>query len=284
MSPLVTVDRLRAVLAAAGGPTLLDVRWSLGGPPGRVGYEFGHLPAAVFVDLDRELAAPAGSGGRHPLPDPRAFSTAMRSAGVRGDRPVVVYDQRDATAAARCWWLLRDAGHRDVSVLDGGYDAWLAAGQPVETGPGTPPATGDLEPACGAMPRLSADEAAVVARTGVLLDARAAQRYRGEVEPVDGVAGHMPGAVSAPTSDNVGDDGRMLPVADLAARFAALGVTEAGDGQVGVYCGSGVTAAHQVLALEVAGFAASLWPGSWSEWVADPARSDRPVATGAAPG
>jgi len=283
VTPLVDVVGLRARLTAGEPMTLLDVRWSLAGPPGRQAYEAGHLPGAVFVDLDRDLAAPPGPGGRHPLPAARDLTTSMRRAGVRGDRAVVVYDQRDSTAAARCWWLLRDAGHPDVGVLDGGYDAWLAARLPVERGPAAPPPSGDLVAVPGSMPRLSSDEAATLARTGLLLDARAAARYRGEVEPVDPVAGHVPGAVSAPTSANVGDDGRMLPRAELAARFAALGAGSSGA-VVGTYCGSGVTAAHQVLALEVAGIEAALWPGSWSEWVADPGRPDRPVTTGADPG
>lgn len=279
--PLIDTAQLGALLESAGGVTLLDVRWSLAGPPGRMAYAAGHLPGAVFVDLDTELAGPPGRGGRHPLPDPADFAAAMRRAGVRRDRPVVCYDQRDSTAAARAWWLLRDAGHLDVRVLDGGYEGWRATGQPVESGPGAEPEPGDLQPATGQLRRVDADEAAALARRGVLLDARSAERYRGEVEPVDPVAGHVPGATSAPTAANVGADGRLLPAGLLAERFAALGVSGAGDVEVATYCGSGVTAAHQVLALEVAGIEAALWPGSWSEWVTDP---DRPVATGADPG
>ncbi len=290
--PLVGADEVRAALGS--GLTLLDVRWSLTGPPGRSAYADGHLPGAVFVDLDVDLAGPSGTRGRHPLPDPEDFAVAMRRAGVSHRRAVVVYDQRDATAAARCWWLLLDAGHPDVRVLDGGYEGWTAAGLPVEHGEGGEPMRGDLPAGSGGMPRLDAGEAAALARSGVLLDARAGARYRGESEPVDPVAGHVPGAVSAPTAGNVGPDGRLLAPDVLRERFAALGVTAtagtdagadaggaAGSVPVGAYCGSGVTAAHEVLALRVAGIEAALWPGSWSEWVADP---DRPVATGTDPG
>ena len=272
--PLIGPAELRAAEPAL--VSLLDVRWSLTGPPGRAAYEAGHLPGAVFVNLDRDLAGPAGAGGRHPLPDPEAFVATMRSAGVDNHRMVVVYDQRDGTAAARLWWLLRWFGHADVRLLDGGYDGWVAAGGDVAAGPVAAARPGDFNGEPGAMPTLDADGAGALARDGVLLDARAAARYRGEVEPVDPVAGHVPGAVSAPANDNVGADGRFLAAAELRARFAGLGV--AADSPVGAYCGSGVTAAHHVLALELAGIrAAALWPGSWSEWVADP---DRPVATG----
>jgi thiosulfate/3-mercaptopyruvate sulfurtransferase len=270
--PLVTAREL----AATDQPvTLLDVRWSLTGPPGRQAYEAGHLPGAVFIDLDSELAASPGSAGRHPLPDPDALLAALRRAGVRRDRIVVCYDQRDATAAARAWWQLRDLGLDGARVLDGGYDGWVAAGGEVETGPGRRPEPGDVVGAPGHLPRLSADEAAALATAGVLLDARAGERFRGEVEPVDPVAGHVPGAVSAPAQDNVDAAGRFLPAHQLRRRFAALGVD--GTRPVGVYCGSGVTAAHEILALQLAGVDAALWPGSWSEWTAD---TGRPVATG----
>jgi len=276
--PLITVEELRDLLD--GAPmTLLDVRWSLSGPPGRQAYEAGHVPGAVFVDLERDLAGPPGADGRHPLPDPAAFRTAMAAAGVDDGVAVVVYDQRDSTSAARLWWLLAWYGHADVRVLDGGYDSWVASGGRVETGPGMPSRVGGRGfgggPGAGGLAVLSADQAADVARGGVLLDARAGPRFRGEVEPVDPVAGHVPGAVSAPAVDNVGADGRFLPADVLRARFEALGVD--GSHPVGAYCGSGVTATHEVLALRLAGVDAALWPGSWSEWVADPSR---PVATG----
>jgi thiosulfate/3-mercaptopyruvate sulfurtransferase len=282
VSALITVAELAGALASPAPPTLLDVRYRLGGPPGIGLYQAGHIPGAVFTDLDRDLAAPPGPGGRHPMPAAAAFEAAMRRAGVSDDRPVVVYDDADSTAAARAWWLLRYFGHRQVRVLDGGFAAWTAAGHPVEKGlPAAAPAAGDFTASPGHLPLLDADGAAALARTGVLLDARAGARYRGETEPVDPVAGHIPGSVSAPTAENVHKDGTFLPSADLARRFAALGAGADGDPAVGAYCGSGVTAAHEVLALTLAGIPAALYTGSWSEWITDPSR---PVATGPDPG
>ncbi|MGP3982830.1 sulfurtransferase [Streptomyces sp. KR80] len=289
MNAIVTASRLAKELGpscAEGGdrreganpPVLLDVRWQLGGPPGRPGYEAGHIPGAVYVDLDTELAGPAGAAGRHPLPALDAFGTAMRRAGVSADRPVVAYDGGLGWAAARAWWMLRWAGHEDVRVLDGGLSAWTSEGHPLTTEVPAPDG-GGFVPRPGGVPLLSADGAAALARSGVLLDARAGERYRGEVEPIDPVAGHIPGAVSAPTTENVTEDGRFRPAADLRERFASLGAGE--DATVGVYCGSGVSAAHEVLALAVAGIPAALYVGSWSEWSSDP---QRPVATGADPG
>jgi thiosulfate/3-mercaptopyruvate sulfurtransferase len=219
----------------------------------------------------------------------------MRRAGVDDGRPVVVYDENDSMAAARAWWLLRYFGHQQVQVLDGGYQAWLAADEPIETGPAPAPPPGTFTARPGHLPLLDAAGAARVAREGVLLDARAAERYRGEVEPVDPVAGHIPDAVSAPTTENLGPGGRFLDPEALRSRFAGLGVpaaaappagaaapaAPAGAGTTGVYCGSGVTAAHEVLALSLAGIPAALYVGSWSDWITDPAR---PGATGPAPG
>ncbi|MFF3859289.1 sulfurtransferase [Streptomyces sp. NPDC002209] len=276
-SVIVSVPELTAELARSRPPVLLDVRWQLGGPNLRSEYEAGHLPGAVYVDLDRELAGPAGAGGRHPLPQPEEFGAVMRRAGVSADVPVVVYDGGQGWAAARAWWLLRWTGHTDVRVLDGGLAAWTAAGGPLEVDAVTVE-EGDFKPNPGAVGLLDADAAAALARSGILLDARAGERYRGEVEPIDRVGGHIPGAVSAPTTQNVGADGRFLAADALRERFAALGVS--GGAPVGVYCGSGVSGAHEVLALEVAGIAAALYAGSWSEWSADPAR---PVATGPDP-
>jgi thiosulfate/3-mercaptopyruvate sulfurtransferase len=273
-APLVSVADLASALADVA-PLLLDVRWSLTGPPGLDSYRAGHLPGAVFVDLDRDLAGPPGPAGRHPLPDPEQAQRALRRVGVRADWPVVVYDDGDASVAARAWWLLRWAGHDDVRVLDGGYAAWLAAGQPVVVGDPPPVTPGDVVVRPDGMPVVSADAAAAVAETGVLLDVRAPARFRGETEPVDPVAGHVPGARSAPFAGNVDADGRFLDPAALAARFAALGVAPGTD--VAAYCGSGVTAAQTVLALEVAGRPCALYVGSWSNWVAD---ASRPVATG----
>jgi thiosulfate/3-mercaptopyruvate sulfurtransferase len=277
--PLTDVRALARALAGPVPPVLLDVRWRLGGPPGIDAYRAGHLPRSVFVDLDTDLAAAPGPAGRHPLPPTGSFQAAMRRAGVSDGGAVVVYDDADATAAARAWWLLRYFGHRGCQVLDGGFQAWVAAGGQMATGE-CRPGGGDFTARPGHMPVLDADEAASLARRGALLDARARDRYRGEREPIDPVAGHIPGALSAPTTANIAPDGRFLPAAGLRARFATLGAA-AGAGLVGAYCGSGVTAAHEVLALELAGIPASLYVGSWSNWVADPAR---PVATGPQPG
>ncbi|MFD7962883.1 sulfurtransferase [Streptomyces zaomyceticus] len=274
MKPIISASELLSESAGARPPVLLDVRWTLGGPPGRPAYEAGHLPGAVYVDLDTELAGPPGGGGRHPLPDPEAFGAAMRRAGVSADTPVVVYDGGLGWAAARAWWLLRWAGHQDVRVLDGGLTAW--PGELTEKAP--TPEPGDFRPEPGALGLLDADAAAAFARSGLLLDARAAERYRGDVEPIDRVGGHIPGAVSAPTTENVDAEGRFLAADTLRDRFAGLGA--AGGTPVAVYCGSGVSGAHEVLALEIAGVPAALYAGSWSEWSSDPTR---PVATGPDP-
>ncbi|GHF10889.1 sulfurtransferase [Streptomyces griseoluteus] len=279
MTVIITAAELARDLAGPTPPTLLDVRWQLSAPDApafdaRAAYEAGHLPGAVFVDLDRELAAPPGPRGRHPLPDLAVFGAAMRRAGVCAGTPVVVYDGGQGWAAARAWWLLRATGHPNVRVLDGGLTAW--------EGPRSTevpaPAQGDFEPLPEPAGVLDADGAARLAGSGVLLDARAGERYRGEVEPIDRVGGHIPGALSAPTTENVGPDGHFLPAADLRDRFKALGVS--GDAPVGVYCGSGVSAAHEALALAIAGIPAALYVGSWSEWSNDPSR---PVAVGPDP-
>lgn len=273
--PLVTA----AELGDLEGATLLDVRWQLGGPPGEVEYQRGHLPGAVYVDLETELAGPAGPGGRHPLPDAARFAEAMRRHGVDADRPVVVYDDAFGRSAARAWWLLRYFGHGEVYLLDGGYAWWVRNGGDVETGPvDVPPGRFTAEP--GHLPVVDAAGAARVAGVGVLIDARARERFAGESEPVDPVAGHIPGAVNVPTDRNLiapraGLHGQFLMPDDLGIVYAAAGVTR--DGEVAVYCGSGVTAAHDVLALATLGIDAALYPGSWSEWVTDP---QRPVATG----
>jgi thiosulfate/3-mercaptopyruvate sulfurtransferase len=299
-TPLITVAELADALAGQEPPTLLDIRWRLGGPPGIDAYRAGHLPGAVYVDLDTQLAGLPGAGGRHPLPATADFEAAMRGAGVQAGRDVVVYDEGDGTIAARAWWLLRYFGHGrarggsdgaagdgaarngagQVRVLDGGYRAWQAAGQPVSTADVTA-APGDFSAEPGHLPMLDAAGAADVARSGVLIDARAPARYRGETEPADPVAGHIPGALSAPTAENVTSAGLFRSAAELQARFASLGVEPGSGPQAGAYCGSGVTAAHTILALELAGIPAALYVGSWSGWIADAAR---PVATGPQPG
>ncbi|MFE9728739.1 sulfurtransferase [Streptomyces sp. NPDC005794] len=274
MKPIITASEYMSESVGPRPPVLLDIRWQLGGPNGRADYEAGHIPGAVFIDLDSELAGPAGGGGRHPLPDPEAFGAVMRRAGVGRETPVVVYDGGQGWAAARAWWLLRWTGHPDVRVLDGGLAAWTG-----ELTTGIPePAEGDFRPEPGGLGLLDADAAAELAGSGLLLDARAAERYRGDVEPIDRVGGHIPGAVSAPTAQNVGEDGRFLPAGSLASRFSALGADSGTE--IGVYCGSGVSGAHEVLALELAGHRAALYAGSWSEWSSD---ESRPVATGPDP-
>jgi thiosulfate/3-mercaptopyruvate sulfurtransferase len=273
---LISVAELDGLLRGrAGGPTVLDVRWELAGGAQRDRYLAGHIPDARFVDLDAELAGTPGPGGRHPLPDRVAFQGAMQAAGVGDRRAVVVYDAANSMAAARAWWLLRYFGHPQVAVLDGGLAAWVDARLPLEAGESPPPAAGDFCARPGGMAVVDAAGAAALAQQGALLDARAAERFRGEAEPVDPVAGHIPGARSRPTALNVQPSGRFSDPGALREGFEAAGVTA--DLEVGAYCGSGITASHQVLALELAGYRAALYPGSWSEWIADPSR---PVATG----
>lgn len=272
-SPLIGTGELRDLLASV---TLLDVRYRTSGAWGYDEYLAGHLPGAAYVDLDTALAAPPGVGGRHPLPATDVFEVAMRRAGVRSDRPVVVYDDWSAHAAGRAWWLLRFHGHGDVRVLDGGWSAWLADGGPVAAGEERP-RPGDFAADPGHLPVV---EAADVPHVDVLIDARAPERYRGETEPLDPVAGHIPGAVNVPTAANLAPDGRFRSVDELRGLYADA-VTAAAEGRsVAAYCGSGVTAVHDLLALELLGVTAALYPGSWSGWITDPSR---PVATSARP-
>lgn len=283
-SPLITAAALDAALGAeslwsrAGrrrsSLRVLDVRWKLGGPPGRDEFARGHIPSATYVDLDTELAGHGlPTDGRHPLPPIADFEAAARRWGLNDGDDAVVYDDVSGTSAARAWWLLRHAGFENVRVLDGGLTAWIAGGGAIETDQSVI-APGAVHLEYGRLPVLDADAAAAVATHGVLLDARAGERFRGEVEPLDPRAGHIPGAVSAPTADTIGPDGRLLPAEQLAARFAALGVDA--EARTGVYCGSGVTAAHAALAMEAAGLPIpALYPGSFSAWSNDPGR---PVA------
>ncbi len=223
-SPLVSCADLASSLSGPRPPVLLDVRWRLGGPPGREDYDRGHLPGAVFLDLDTDLAAPPGPGGRHPLPAAADLQRVLRAAGVRAGAPVVAYDADNGSIAARVWWLLRWAGHDEVRVLDGGYAAWVAEGRLVTTDVPTPE-PGDVTVRPGQLPVVDADGAAALARSGVLLDARAPERYRGDVEPIDPRPGHVPGALNAPFAAHTGEDGRWRMPAELAGHFAKLGVT-----------------------------------------------------------
>ena len=279
MDTLIDVAGLNSRMAAGQRTVVLDVRWALGDAEGRSHYLNEHIPGAVYVDLPTQLADPADPGrGRHPLPSPARFQEAARSWGICDGDVVVAYDDAGNTSAARVWWMLRNAGVRTVYLLDGGLTAWRTAGLPLEGG-AVQPDTGDVTLASGGMQVTDADGAADWAAGGVLLDARAGERYRGEVEPVDPRAGHIPGAVSAPTTGNLDGDGHFLPAEKLRQRFTGLGVDATTP--TAVYCGSGVTASHEIAALEIAGFRAALFPGSFSEWSND---ASRQVATGADPG
>lgn len=249
-------------------------------PDGRAAYLAGHLPGAVFVDLDVDLADHSVTGrGRHPLPTPQALAASARRWGLNDGDAVVVYDDWNGQAAARAWWLLRAAGVSNVRILDGGWAAWQRSGGPVATGE-VVPVVGDITiTSLHGLAAVDADAVAAQAQSpdNLVFDARAAARYRGDEEPLDPRAGHIPGAVSAPTAENLTADGTFKPVAELRERFDKLG---AGTAPVTVYCGSGVTATHQIAALAIAGYDAALYPGSWSEWSSDP---QRPVATGPNP-
>lgn len=254
---LITATELAQRMDAGEPVTILDVRWQLTEPDGRAGYEQGHLPGAVYVSLEEELSDHSVAGrGRHPLPSGRNVEAAARRWGVRDGVPVVVYDDWNRAGSARAWWVLTAAGIPNVRILDGGLDAWSG---PLETGAVTPEsgdvtvAHGDLY--AGALPTLTAEQAVAV---DVLFDARAPERFRGDVEPVDPVAGHIPGARNIPSASLLADDGRFLPNIDLDAD--------------GVYCGSGITASVVVAALAANGVNAALYPGSWSEWCSDPTR------------
>jgi len=267
-----------ALPADAPRTHVLDVRWTLPRPDGRPAYREGHLPGAVYVDLESELSAhgPA-TAGRHPLPDAAALTAAARRWGLRPDDRVVAYDGGGNLASARLWWLLRDAGFARVRLLDGALPAWVAAGFPIEVGEVTSE-PGTVELASGQMPRIELEDVAAFARNGILLDARAPERYAGREEPIDPRAGHVPGARSLPTAGNLAEDGRFLPADALRERLAATGAT--GDEPVGAYCGSGITASHELFALTLAGVDGALFPGSWSQWSNHP---ELPIATGETP-
>lgn len=271
---LVTANDLAAELRGPNPPRVLDVRWRLDRPDGRDEYLAGHLPGAVYVDLDTELASHGEpTDGRHPLPSEAEFQAAARSWGINDGDRVVVYDNLKSLSAARAWWLLRYAGIADVRLLDGSLRAWTDAGHALETGQ-VVAEPGSVEVHFGALPTIDIDGAAAAPASGILLDARAGERYRGETEPVDPRAGHIPGATSAPTTDNVDESGRFLSAEQLRARYENLGITA--ETPLAVYCGSGVTAAHEIVALTLAGFDAALYPGSWSQWSN---HANRPVET-----
>lgn len=276
--PLISVADLAGHLS---DPDLhvIDVRWYLKRPgDGRRAYDAGHIPTAIHLDLDHDLSAAAGPG-RHPLPEPADFRATLARAGVGTDSFVVAYDDAGGTSAARLWWMLDNLGHRGgVAVLDGGLQAWEAAGHALSTDePSRPPAT-DLE--LGERWSGTINRAELGERLGsvTLLDARAPERYRGEVEPIDPAAGHIPTALNAPTAGNLAADGLMRPPAELNNRFAPF--VDAG-GPVVISCGSGTTACHNALAMRIAGLPDPLlYVGSFSDW----SRSGMPVATGAEPG
>jgi thiosulfate/3-mercaptopyruvate sulfurtransferase len=277
MSALVSADEL-ADLVERESVVVLDAQFELLGPPGTELYAAAHLPGAAHLDLDSALAGPPGPRGRHPLPEPAVLERALRECGVDEGDEVVVYDQRTSLSAGRAWWVLRWAGHPQVRVLDGGMAAWVRAGHPVTTDV-PEPAAGDVRVRPGSVPVLDAEGAARIARSGILLDVRTPERYRGESEPIDPVAGHVPGSVNLPMSELLTEDGGFVPVEEVRRVAAAHGVHA--DTPVGTTCGSGVTAAQMALVLREAGISAIPYVGSWSDWVTDPTR---PVATGADPG
>jgi thiosulfate/3-mercaptopyruvate sulfurtransferase len=277
--PLVSVDWL-AARAADPWLRIVDCRWYLGRPgAGRAAYEAGHIPGAIHLDVDTELTAASGPG-RHPLPSPTEFAAGLERAGIGDQQTVVAYDDVGGWVAARLWWMLDDLGHRRVAVLDGGIDAWTAAGHDVSRELPTPvPGSLSLHDSWTA----TVDRDSVRSSLGriVLLDARAGPRYRGEVEPIDAVPGHIPTARSAPTDGNlVAEAGTFLSPSDLARRYRDLGA-DGSAGPVVVSCGSGVSATHLALAMRVAGLPdPMLYPGSYSDWT----QSGLPVVTGGDPG
>jgi thiosulfate/3-mercaptopyruvate sulfurtransferase len=276
MPHLITAEEL-AVAAGAPRVRILDVRWRLDRPDGRPDYAAGHVPGAVFVDLGTELSREGSADeGRHPLPSRAALEEAARRWGIDDGDTVIVYDDWSSVAAARAWWLLRGSGIADVRVLDGGLGAWREANLPLEAGE-VVPERGSVGLTALTAPVATIDDAAEWSLRGVLIDARAPERYRGETEPLDPVAGHIPGALNVPAGALL-DGGRFRDPAELAAVFAAVGVE---DGvPVAAYCGSGVTAAHTALAGALAGIEVAVYPGSWSAWSNTPGR---PVATGSDP-
>ena len=277
MADLITAADLRSLLDEGADPRILDVRYRLGFTDGRDDYLAGHLPGAVFADLEGELAAHgAPSEGRHPLPSDDELEQAARRWGIRRGQTVVVYDDSRSLPASRAWWALRRAGVADVRVLDGGLGAWRAAGGAVEQGEVVVPQGDVVLARPGTADVLDADQ--VAAWTGVLLDARAPERFRGETEPIDPVAGHIPGARNLPIAEVLGPDGRFRSPSEIEAAFEAVGAGE--EVPIAAYCGSGVTAAQLALAGALIGREVTVYPGSWSAWSNTP---ERPVELGPVP-
>lgn len=285
---LISVDHLQALIAARASLVLLDCRFDLGDPAaGERDYRAGHLPGAHYLHLDRDLSAERLDAegrmrGRHPLPAPEHFAALMRALGVGPGVQVVAYDAQPGVYAARAWWMLKWIGHEATAVLDGGMAAWVQAGGEISTDmPSRPAIAGEPLAVTPRRPTVDADTLMRDLGRVKLLDARAPERFRGEVEPIDPVAGHIPGALNRPFQANLAPDGRFKPADQLAQDYRALlagAIPEAVIHQ----CGSGVTACHNLLAMEHAGLTGSqLYPGSWSEWCADPRR---PVARGDALG
>jgi len=276
---IISPEELHARLGTPG-LRIVDTRWYLGQPGrGRAAYEAGHIPGAIFLDLDTDLSAPNGPG-RHPLPDPVAFARLLAERGIGDEHLVVAYDDVGGGVAGRLWWMLDDLGHRHVSVLDGGLTAWMAMGGPLTTEiPAWPPADLRLR---GRWSRvIERDELRRRLGSLTLLDARAPERYRGEVEPIDPAAGHIPTALSAPFADNLGPDGRFRSPSELLERFRRLGVGDEAERIVVVSCGSGTNACHHAIAMRLAGLPDPLlYPGSFSDW----SRAGLPVVTGEEPG
>jgi thiosulfate/3-mercaptopyruvate sulfurtransferase len=276
MHPLISAPDLRELLARRPDTVLLDCSFDLADPAaGERSYAEAHLPGAHYVHLDRDLSAPkTGYNGRHPLRDRAGYAQWLGTLGITPDLPVVVYDRQAGMFAVRAWWVLRWMGHTEVALLDGGLPAWQDAGGAVTAEVHAPRAAATYPLAPAALPALGADELQSWLSQVQILDARAPERYRGEVEPLDPVAGHIPGAVNRFFKDNLQPDGRFKPAAQLRAEYSALL-----DGRPVVHqCGSGVTACHNLLAMEVAGLGTTaLYPGSWSEWCSDPLR---PTARG----
>jgi thiosulfate/3-mercaptopyruvate sulfurtransferase len=271
---LITAAALDDLIRAARPVTILDVRWRLDQPDGRATYLQGHIPGAVYASLEDDLSDHAVTGrGRHPLPSGRSVEASARRWGIRAGVPTVVYDDWNRAGSARAWWVLTAAGLTDVRILDGGLAAWRSAGGSLATGPVTPPPGNaavlhdDLY--AGALPTLTAEQ--TLAADLTLLDARAPERFRGDVEPVDRVAGHIPGAKNLPSGEALADDGTFLSSDELNQLLTGHGIAR--DGRLGAYCGSGVTAAITLAALATLGHQAALFPGSWSEWSSDPSRA-----------